>query len=82
MLTQEEYDTKRQARYERLLKAAERASMESQSLHNQAHEMASVIPFGQPILIGHYSEGRDRRYRARIENKFRKGFELYNAPKS
>lgn len=28
--------------------------------------MADAIPFGQPIMVGHYSEGRDRRYRARI----------------
>lgn len=33
----------------------------------RAHELASIIPFGQPILVGHYSEGRDRNYRARIE---------------
>lgn len=32
-------------------------------------------PQGQPILIGHYSEGRDRRYRDRIQNKFEKGVE-------
>ena len=25
----------------------------------------SVIPFGQPILIGHHSEKRDRNYRRR-----------------
>jgi hypothetical protein len=36
--------------------------------------MASAIPFGQPILIGHHSEGRDRNYRGRIEGGFRKGF--------
>ena len=40
-----------------------------------ARSMASVIPFGQPILVGHHSEGRDRRYRARIDNNFRKAFE-------
>src|ERR1700690_2275231 len=77
MLTQQEYDAKRQARYDRLIAAAERAAVQGESLRNQAHAMAEVIPFGQPILVGHYSEGRDRRYRSRIENKFRKGFELY-----
>lgn len=76
MYTREEYEAKRQARYERLLAASEKAGKEGESLRNQAHSMADVIPFGQPILVGHYSEGRDRRYRTRIENKFRKGFEL------
>jgi hypothetical protein len=33
-------------------------------------DMAAAIPLGQPILVGHYSEGRDRRYRARIAGKF------------
>ena len=36
--------------------------------------MASAIPFGQPILVGHHSEGRDRRYRDRIHNTFGKAF--------
>lgn len=36
---------------------------------NQAHTMAAVIPFGQPILVGHHSESRDRNYRERIHNK-------------
>ena len=38
--------------------------------------MASVIPFGQPILVGHHSEGSDRRYRNRIHNTFKKGYDL------
>lgn len=76
-MNREQYEAKRQARYERLLAAAERAEREGSALVNQARDMASIIPFGQPILVGHYSEGRDRRYRGRIENKFRKGYELH-----
>lgn len=77
MLTREEYEAKRQARYERLLSLAEKAEKESAQNWKQASLMADVIPFGQPILVGHYSERRDRRYRARIENKHRKGYELH-----
>ena len=77
MYTKEEYEEKRNARYERLLKAAEHAERESQENWNRARSMASVIPFGHPILIGHHSEGRDRNYRARIESKHRKGYELH-----
>jgi hypothetical protein len=37
--------------------------------------MADAIPFGQPILVGHHSEGRDRRYRDRIHGNMAKGCE-------
>ena len=47
---------------------------EAERLHEHAHQMADVIPFGQPILVGHHSEGRDRRYRERIHNTFGKAF--------
>lgn len=77
MYTKEEYEARRQARYDRLLAATEKAEQESASNWNQAHAMASVIPFGQPILVGHYSEKRDRNYRSRIKSKSRKGYELY-----
>ena len=77
MYTKQEYEAKRQERYERLKTAARRAGTESESRLNQARGMASVIPFGQPILVGHHSEQRDRNYRSRIENNFRKGYDLY-----
>ena len=81
-MTPEAYEAKRQARYERLIAAAERAERESSVNWQSASTMADAIPFGQPILIGHYSEGRDRRYRARIESKHRKGYELHQKAES
>ena len=70
-------------RRERLLNRLEKrqewsalAARRSSAALSQARDMASVIPFGQPILVGHHSEKSDRAYRGRIENKFRKGFEL------
>lgn len=75
MLTPEEYEAKRQAKVERFEDRANNAEQTAQTLHNQAQQMASIIPLGQPILIGHHSEGRDRRYRSKIENTFRKSFE-------
>lgn len=57
---------------------ADKAEARSISQYNQAHEMASVIPFGQPILVGHHSEKRDRNYRGRIESKFRSAFENHD----
>lgn len=69
------YEEKRQARIDRLRNAAKRASQESDTLHEKAHRMADVIPFGEPIHVGHHSEKRDRNYRGRIQNKFKKSFE-------
>jgi Domain of unknown function (DUF3560)/Large polyvalent protein associated domain 29 len=40
----------------------------SDGYYKRSHSMTSCIPFGQPILVGHYSEGRDRRYRAKAWN--------------
>lgn len=64
------YEAKQAARRERLQAAARAAKQESAKLSQKAHDMASVIPMGQPILVGHHSEGRDRRYRAKIGNTF------------
>ena len=41
--------------------------------------MADIIPFGQPILIGHHSERGDRSYRAKIYANFGKGFDALKA---
>lgn len=62
----------RQERFEDRIESAE---AKSTSLYNHAHTMADCIPFGQPILVGHYSEGRDRRFRARISSTFQRAFE-------
>jgi hypothetical protein len=71
-----DYERKQEERRARLTRAAERADRLAQAMDKGARDMASVIPFGQPILIGHHSEGRDRRYRERISNKFRRSAEL------
>jgi uncharacterized protein YciW len=70
------YELKQYERKARLAERAERKQAEANARLNKARQMADVIPFGQPILVGHYSEGRDRNYRKRIDNNFRKGFEL------
>ena len=70
-----EYEEKQEARRKRYKKKAEQLKEEAERLHDQAHKMAEVIPFGQPILVGHHSEKRDRRYRERIHNTFGKSFE-------
>lgn len=75
MAEQMTYRQRREARAERLRGWAEKREQKAAQAFEQADRMASVIPFGQPILVGHYSEGRDRRYRDRIDSKGRKGVE-------
>src|SRR3990167_11102227 len=70
------YEQKQAARKERFEELAEKAKRESDAAYNHARRMGSVIPFGQPILVGHHSEGRDRRYRARIGKAYDRGAEL------
>ncbi|MGW8342537.1 DUF3560 domain-containing protein (plasmid) [Xanthomonas axonopodis pv. khayae] len=68
------YEAKLEARRERLLTRAQEANKNADSLHKKARSMAGAIPFGQPILVGHHSESRDRNYRERIHKTFGKAF--------
>lgn len=61
-----EYERKKQARIDRYLDKAEQARAESSSLSQKASDMLSAIPPGQPMLVDHYSNKRDKRYRERI----------------
>lgn len=70
------YEAKQERRRERLEAAAERADRLSAAMYKSAKAAADVIPFGQPILVGHHSEQRDRNYRARFNRKFERSFEL------
>ena len=56
-----EYEAKQERRRERLERAAERATRESDAQHRRSRELVAGIPFGQPILVGHHSEKRHRR---------------------
>ena len=70
------YERKLDAKRDRLLERADKAEREGDSRIARANSDASVIPLGQPILVGHHSEKRDRNFRKRIHNNFSKGFEL------
>lgn len=64
--TQNGYEARQEAKRERYQALADGATKKSAAAAQQASDMASVIPFGQPVLIGHHSEKGDRAYRARI----------------
>lgn len=69
------YRERREARAARLREWADKREAKSDAALEQARTMGEAIPFGQPILMGHHSQGRDMRYRARIESTTRRGFE-------
>lgn len=76
-----EYEARLERRRERLLNIAAKLESEGNARYQQARQMAAAIPFGQPILVGHYSEGRDRNYRNKIHNNFGKAFSAMNEAK-
>lgn len=57
---------RQQERAEALTAKAEQQAAAALAAHEHARELADQIPFGQPILIGHHSEGRMRRHAGRI----------------
>jgi hypothetical protein len=69
-----QYAERLDARRERLKARAETKKRESETLYRAAKDMAGAIPFGQPILIGHHSERRDRNRRKRIHNTYGRAF--------
>lgn len=69
-------------RLERLRKRTDKVEREARADIDLAHACAEAIPFGQPILVGHHSERRDRNYRQKIENGFRRGYEALSRAKT
>lgn len=73
------YEAKVEARRARLEGRAERLEAEGAARFARGRNAMALIPFGQPILIGHHSEKSDRSYRNRATNNMRKGAELITA---
>ncbi len=59
-------------RPERLQESAAKHAAKATQHLERSDKMASIIPFGQPILVGHYSEKADRNYRAKIHHQMDK----------
>lgn len=78
MNTYEERIAAKKERYEDL---AARKQEQSTALSLRASRMADVIPFGQPILVGHHSERADRNYRNKIVASCNKANELSETAK-
>ncbi|WP_343606254.1 DUF3560 domain-containing protein [Fluviicola sp.] len=72
------FEERKQNRIDYAQEQARKNQAKSEALSKSASEMASHIPFGQPILVGHHSEKRDRNYRAKIGNTFQRSVDAGN----
>lgn len=63
-------------RADRLADKAAQVADAADGANQAAHELAGRVPFGQPILVGHHSEGRMRRHYQQVENTQRRAVEL------
>ncbi len=63
------------ARAERRHEWAESRRRQAGAAFDAAHRLGDAIPLGQPILVGHHSEGRHRRDLTRIDSAMRRGIE-------
>lgn len=72
------YEAKVEARRQRLEARAARLQAESNARYNSGMERLRAIPFGQPILVGHHSERRDRNYRRKAIASVDRAFELHD----
>lgn len=69
------FEEHKQNRIDNAEKQAQKNKSLSEHFYVAAKKMASVIPLGQPILVGHHSEKSDRNYRNKIHNTFGKSFQ-------
>ncbi|MEO5927534.1 MAG: DUF3560 domain-containing protein [Patescibacteria group bacterium] len=70
------YEAKQEARRDRYQTLASKRATEAHQLQRAGFDALRAIPFGQPILVGHHSETRDRAYRARAVGQIDRSFEL------
>lgn len=75
------YEQKQADRRERYQDRAATATDESNAAWATARQRGQLIPFGQPILVGHHSERRDRNFRAGINRLHEKSFALSDKAK-
>jgi uncharacterized protein DUF3560 len=69
------YRERRERRAERLRDWAAKREAKAEASLDRAKQIGDMIPFGQPILAGHHSEGRHRRDLAKIDGAMRRGLE-------
>ncbi|HID5515517.1 TPA: DUF3560 domain-containing protein, partial [Klebsiella pneumoniae] len=56
---------------------SDRRAVESEQALAHVDSLASAVPLGQPILVGHHSERRARRHAQKIENGMKRAVMLF-----
>jgi hypothetical protein len=74
------YRERREAKVERLESWASKRDGRSKAAFEGVERISGMIPMGQPILLGHHSQGRAERDQRRIHDGMRAGVE--NAAKA
>lgn len=70
-----DYAERQERKKEIYQERVEQAQQRSQVHYEKQSKIASVIPMGQPILLGHHSEKRHRKDLERIDNEMRKSIQ-------
>ncbi len=70
-----DYEQRQNDKRDRLEERASKAQTESNSRYDNARNLGDMIPFGQPILVGHHSERRHRSHIEKINTNMRKSVE-------
>ncbi|MDU3074772.1 MAG: DUF3560 domain-containing protein [Mixta calida] len=68
---------RQEERAERFEEYSEKRAAESGQVLAAVDSLASAVPFGQPILVGHHSERRARKHAQKIENGMRRAVNLF-----
>ena len=69
------YRERRERRAERLREWAGKREARAQSDYERSRELADVIPFGQPVLVGHYSQRGHEAQLRKIDSAMRHSVE-------
>ena len=73
--TRTTYRERRQAKADRLRDWADTREAKADTARSRVDDIASMIPMGQPILVGHHSEKRHRRDVDRVTNGMRQAID-------
>ena len=74
-LDMNEWEQKQLDKADRYETKAGKASKTGEAILEQVKKESDMIPLGQPILVGHHSEGRHRRHLASMDSRRHKGLE-------
>lgn len=69
------YFEKKEARLNNALDQSAKNEQRATQAYENSHRLADMVPMGQPILVGHHSEGMARKHQTKIENAMRSSVE-------